>query len=261
MVTDVTVRRRAAEELQLAFEQLQEVDRVKTDFVSTVSHELRTPLTSIVGYLELLTEQEAGPLAPAQADMLSVVERNSRRLLALIEDLLTLSRVESGSFRLGRELVEVADLVDGARAAVLPALRAKGLTIAVDVSPDLAAVRGDAAQLERVVLNLLSNAAKFTPEGGSVTVTARSVGSSVELRVRDTGMGIAPDEQAKLFTRFFRSTEARLQAIQGTGLGLAIVKTIVEQHGGSVEVESALGEGTTFTIVLPAARVPARSRA
>jgi PAS domain S-box-containing protein len=261
MVTDVTARRQAADELHLAVEQLQEADRVRTDFVSTVSHELRTPLTSIVGYLELLTEGDAGPLAPQQERMLAVVERNSRRLLALIEDLLTLSRVESGSFKLGRQLVDIGPLVEGAEAAILPALRAKGIHFDVSVDPDVGCVMGDAAQLERVLLNLLSNAAKFTDEGGSIAVRAEGRGGTVRLTVSDTGMGIPAEEQAKLFTRFFRSSLAHEHAIQGTGLGLAIVKTIVEQHAGTVDLDSTPGQGTTFTIVLPASTVMAGSPA
>jgi two-component system phosphate regulon sensor histidine kinase PhoR len=230
---------------------LQELDNAKSEFVSSVSHELRTPLTSIVGYLELLLEGEGGPLEAEQLRMLEVIGRNSRRLLALIEDLLTLSRIESGAFKVSMTPIELPPLVDAVVESVKPTVDARKLELVVDVPARTGTILGDEPQLERVLLNLITNALKFTPEGGRVTLSARPVGDSIALSVADTGIGIPASEQPKLFSRFFRSSISQERAIQGTGLGLVIVKSIVEHHGGSIWFTSKPGEGTTFTVTLP----------
>ncbi|MGH2779161.1 MAG: PAS domain-containing sensor histidine kinase [Actinomycetota bacterium] len=230
---------------------LRELDQAKSDFVSSVSHELRTPLTSITGYLEMLVDGDAGPLSSDQLDLLEVVDRNSQRLLMLIEDLLTLSRIESGRLGMAREPVDTLTLISGVEKAVLPLLSGRSLAFDVDVPADLGSVVGDFSQLERVLLNLLTNAIKFTPDGGRISLVGRAFDGAISLSVADTGIGIPEDEQHKLFTRFFRSSSAQQRAIQGTGLGLAIVKSIVEQHGGSIEVESTPDVGTTLTVELP----------
>jgi signal transduction histidine kinase len=228
---------------------LQELDNAKTEFVSSVSHELRTPLTSIVGYLELLTE--GAGLDPSQVRMLEVIERNSRRLLALIEDLLTLSRIESGAFKVSLATVQLPPLIEAVVEAIRPTIDNRRIELAVNLPEHLASVRGDASQLERVLANLLTNAAKFTEPGGKVTVSARTVGDHVAVSVADTGIGIPEAEQPKLFSRFFRSSISREQAIQGTGLGLVIVKSVIEHHGGSIWFTSRPGLGSTFTVSLP----------
>ncbi|WP_067498781.1 ATP-binding protein [Actinoplanes sp. TFC3] len=231
---------------------LQELDVAKTDFMSTVSHELRTPLTSIAGYVELLLDSDAGEVAPPQRRMLDVIARNTRRLRELIEDMLTLSKIEAGSFRTARRPVDLATLANQAIAAITPAAH-KG---EVNLCPDLAGpleLAADPEQLDRVLMNLLSNAVKFTPPGGKVTVRAGRDGDQVELVVADTGMGIPPSEQESLFARFFRATNAIHQAIPGTGLGLAIVRTIVDNHGGRIAVSSQEGAGTTVTVRFPVA--------
>ncbi|MDQ3573578.1 MAG: sensor histidine kinase [Actinomycetota bacterium] len=240
---------------------LQEVDRAKTDFVASVSHELRTPLTSISGYVQRLRSRAVGEVNPEQQRMLTVVERNSKRLLSLIEDLLTVSSIDSGTFRMELAQTEVASLMRDAHETVLPSVVARDLKLTVRVEPDTGTVLADAVQLERVLLNLLSNAIKFTPDGGSITLTARRSSDHVTISVSDTGSGIPAHEQAQLFTRFFRSSQAHESAVQGTGLGLAIVKAIVEQHGGRVVVESEPAVGTTVSMILPvvAQRVPDRA--
>jgi signal transduction histidine kinase len=230
---------------------LRELDQVKSDFVSSVSHELRTPLTSIIGYLEMLVEGDGGPLNDNQLQLAEVVERNSRRLLALIEDLLTLSRIESGSTRPETAPVDLAAVVADVHRAVLPILGARELDVVVEVADDLGSVLGDAGQLERVLFNLVTNAVKFTPEGGRVSIVGAATEGVARLSVSDSGIGIPEDEQAQLFTRFFRASSARDNAIQGTGLGLVIVKSIVENHGGSISVASVVDVGTTVTVELP----------
>jgi signal transduction histidine kinase len=232
-------------------ESLEELDRTKTDFVSSVSHELRTPLTSILGYVEMLSDGFGGELNPEQSKMLSIVDRNAERLLVLIEELLLMSRMESGTFRLSPAPVSVRALVDEAYQAMLPQLSGRGLEITVDVADDVDTIEGDPRQLDRALTNLLSNAAKFTPEGGRVGLSVRRHEGSLVIDVSDTGVGISPEDQAKIFDRFFRSASATYMAVPGAGLGLSITKMIVEAHRGRISVRSKPAEGTTMTITLP----------
>ena len=232
-------------------DELRELDRLKGEFVATVSHELRTPLTSISGYAELLL---VGDVDEQQRRMVEVIDRNSRRLLTLVEDLLTLSRVDSGALARMDEAVDVSELVESAASVLSPALDAAGVRVETLVAPGLPAVLGNRSQLERVLLNLMSNALKFSESGAAIVVRADLVAGDLQLSVEDTGMGIPAEEHPQLFTRFFRTAEARRRAIQGTGLGLAVVREIVERHHGAVGVRSALGQGTTMTVSLPAPR-------
>lgn len=236
-------------------EKLRALDKAKSDFLSTVSHELRTPLTSIVGYIELLRDEETGPrpLSPPQLHMLDVVDRNANRLRALIEDLLTLSRIESGGFGSRKEPVDLCLLVASAAEAIRPAAEAASVTLETHCPSRPLILEADSDQLDRVMMNLLSNAVKFTPKGGKVTVRAEDRGGESVLSVSDTGIGIPAAEQEKLFQRFFRASNATDAAIPGTGLGLTIVRTIVANHGGEMEVHSEEGRGTTFTARLPIA--------
>ena len=234
-------------------ERLEEVDTIKSEFVSSVSHELRTPLTSILGYLEMLADGFGGTLSAEQERILQVVDRNAHRLLILIEELLIMSRLESGSFRLALGPVSVGALVHGAYQAVLPDLMVRSLDVEIDVASDVGIVQGDSAQLDRVMINLLTNAIKFTPDGGRVAVTARRTGDAVHVDVVDTGIGIPAEDQAKIFDRFFRSSSIAELAVPGTGLGLWITRTIIEEHGGHIGVSSEPGGGTRFSVSLPSA--------
>jgi signal transduction histidine kinase len=232
-------------------ERLRELDQAKSDFVASVSHELRTPLTSIRGYIEMLREGDAGEIDPEQARMLEIVQRNADRLLALIEDLLTVSRIESGAFRVTRAPFQLDAIVRTTVEELRPQAEARGVALAATIEGEIPVVLGDASQLERVLLNLLSNAIKFTTNGGSVAVRLRRCGDYLVLEVEDDGIGIPESDQEHLFSRFFRSTVATERAIQGTGLGLVIVKSVIEQHGGEISVRSEQDVGTTFTIRLP----------
>ncbi|GAA0804504.1 ATP-binding protein [Spirilliplanes yamanashiensis] len=242
---------RLFEQEQRLVAQLKELDSVKTDFMSTVSHELRTPLTSIAGYVEMLRDEDAGEVTPAQGRMLDVIKRNTTRLRALIEDLLILSRIEAGTFRTRRQTVDLAAIAGTVAAEAAEAAAKTGVTLTVDLAGPLP-VDADKEQLDRVVEGLLSNAVKFAP-GGTVTVTGRADAGEVVLCVADTGMGVPDAEQGQLFSRFFRATNAIHLAIPGTGLGLAIVRTIVENHDGTIEMTSAENDGTTVTVRLPLA--------
>ena len=268
VVRDVTDRRAAEQALVFALDReretnqrMHELDRAKTEFVSSVSHELRTPLTSIVGYTELLTDEEVSEnLTPMQRQLVERVERNGERLLALVEDLLTLARVEDGSFELERSRVDLRDAVRVATDDVSHAARKHRVQLEVSMPSEPVCVDGELAHLERLVLNLASNAVKFTPPGGAVHVRLTTDGSTADLEVTDTGMGIPQDEQPHVFQRFFRSTLATEQAIQGTGLGLSIVRAIAEAHGGAVTFDSTPGRGTTFRLSVPRSDGPVLAR-
>jgi two-component system, OmpR family, phosphate regulon sensor histidine kinase PhoR len=234
-----------------ALDELRRLDEAKAVFVSSISHELRTPLASIVGSTEMLLDGDAGELVGQQRTLLDMVDRNGHRLMALIDDLLMLSRIDSGGLQRARTRVDIGAVIDGAMAAVGPLLKGRHLILRIDHPDDLPPVRGDRSDLERVVINLLSNAFKFTGDGGSVAVTASAIGSEVAIAVSDTGMGIPPEEHQQLFSRFFQSSTTRAAQTPGTGLGLAIVKGIVDDHGGRVEVRSMPGVGSAFTVWLP----------
>jgi signal transduction histidine kinase/CHASE3 domain sensor protein len=229
---------------------LKDLDTAKTDFMSTVSHELRTPLTSIAGYLELLLDADAGALTAPQQRMLEVIARNTRRLRELIEDMLILSRIESGAFRIGKREVDLTVLVESAITSIAPVAAKASVGLHTEAYGPLP-LHADPDQLDRVLMNLLTNAVKFTPAEGTVTVTARREGDEIVIAIADTGMGIPENEQQALFARFFRASNAIHQAIPGTGLGLAIVRTIVDNHGGTIEVRSTEKVGTTVTVRLP----------
>ena len=231
-------------------ERLRTLDRLKDDFVSAVSHELRTPLTSIRGYLELVLDPEEESLSEQQRRFLEVVNRNAERLLRLVGDLLFVAQVEAGQLGIDFEAVDLNAVLKEATESARPLAREKGIELVLDAQPT-PTLTGDPSRLAQLLDNLVSNALKFTPPGGRVVVRARVAADGVVLEVIDTGMGIAAEDQARLFDRFFRTNEANAQAIQGTGLGLAIAKAIVEGHGGTISVSSVPGSGTTFRVLLP----------
>jgi len=230
---------------------LMELDLMKDEFVSLVSHELRTPLTSIRGYLELLLE-DGGNLSPEQERFLGVVDRNSERLLHLVGDLLFLAQVDAGKLTIEREDVEFEQVVQDSVETLRPIAEARRIELVTSITPVRRLV-GDRARLAQVLDNLLSNALKFTPEGGRVSVALRADGDRAIVEVEDNGVGIPRGEQNRLFERFFRSSRATENAIPGTGLGLAITKAIAERHEGRISVESEEDVGTSVRLELPLA--------
>ncbi|HEY2636167.1 MAG TPA: ATP-binding protein [Solirubrobacteraceae bacterium] len=234
-----------------------EADRLKDEFFALVSHELRTPLTSIIGYLELVLDEVEGIRAD-QRHYLEVVQRNATRLLRLVGDLLFVAQVEAGKLSLDPGAVDLPQLVHEAVDTGRPRAEARGIALRAEVEP-VEPIWGDRDRLGQVLDNLVTNALKFTPEDGTVTVRLTRAGARVIVEVEDTGMGIPRDEQSRLFDRFFRASTATAQAVPGVGLGLTIVKAILEAHGGTVGVESEPGRGTTFRIDLPL-RAPERAR-
>lgn len=231
--------------------ELKSLDLAKSSFLASASHDLRTPLTSIIGYVEMLTDGEAGPVRPAQARMLDAVSRNVRRLKTMIEDMLTISKIELGAFASRLHPLDLTSLVPTAADVIRPSAAAGGLTFEVNYPDHDLIVDGDPEQLDRVLVNLLSNAVKYTPRGGKVSLTVGSAGDSALLTVADTGIGIPAADQASLFTRFFRASNAVEAAIPGSGLGLSIVRTIVTNHHGELAVESEQDHGTTVTVRIP----------
>jgi two-component system, OmpR family, phosphate regulon sensor histidine kinase PhoR len=230
-------------------DELREVDRTKTDFLSTVSHELRTPLTSIAGVADMLRDDNS-PLTPEQREMLEVIDRSTMRLRNLIEDLLTLSRIETGEFGTRRQTMDIRAAVAAAVTAVEPSVRRGGLALHTDY-PAALMIGADPNQIDRVMVNLLSNAVKFTPAGGQIWVRVATEGDRALISVSDNGIGIPEAEQPALFDRFYRASNATAHAIPGTGLGLTIVRTIVANHDGELTLYSKEGQGTTVVIRLP----------
>jgi PAS domain S-box-containing protein len=230
-----------------------EADRMKNEFFALVSHELRTPLTSIVGYLDLVLDEADVDAQTRQ--FLTVVERNSRRLLRLVGDLLFVAQIEGGETSLDVGAMDLGIVAAESVEAAAPRAREAAIELVLDADK-LPVIQGDAGRMAQAIDNLVSNAIKFTPDGGQVRVALRMQDGSAVVEVSDTGIGIPPAEQQRLFDRFFRSSVATERAIQGVGLGLTIVKAIVEGHDGSIEVESAEGEGTTFRAYLPLRPAP-----
>jgi len=237
-----------------------EAERAKTEFVSTVSHELRTPMTSIKGYVDLLLMGTVGTLTNDQQHFLSVIKSNTDRLTVLVDDLLDISRIESGRVAISPKRVRV----DGVVSQVVLAMEAravdKGLTLWSDVPSTLPEVVADPDRMVQILTNLVANACQYTPSGGEIVVSARAQGDEVHISVRDTGIGIAEEDQERIFGRFFRADDPVVQEVSGTGLGLSIVQSLVEMQGGRVWVESELGVGSTFTFTLPAAEARRAAR-
>jgi signal transduction histidine kinase len=234
---------------------IQEANRLKTEFVSIVSHELRTPLTSIQGYAELMLEDKQ--IAEAHRESLTIVKKNSERLLGLINDLLDVSRMEAGRLDLHRTSLDLAHLILEVAGSLRPLIKTKRQQLRLDLGEPLPAVWADADRVTQILTNLISNAHKYTLAEGSITVAARRDDGFVRVDVSDTGSGLSPEDQAQLFTKFFRAHDRSPQAGGGTGLGLVITRLLVELHGGRITVSSAPGRGSTFSFSLPALEVPA----
>jgi signal transduction histidine kinase/CheY-like chemotaxis protein len=230
-----------------------EISQMKNEFVSTVSHELRTPLTSIKGYVDLILDGETGDINEIQREFLGIVKQNSDRLVALINDMLDISRIESGRIHLKIEPIDIADSIAGGIDTFRAIIDQHGMTLNLSVPRDLPAAAGDRDRVGQVLTNLMSNAIKYSPGGGSIEVKARTRGHQVVVSVRDTGIGISREDQTHLFDKFYRVDSSLTREIGGTGLGLSICKTIIELLGGQVWVESTPGKGSTFSFSLPIA--------
>jgi PAS domain S-box-containing protein len=228
-----------------------ELDRMKSDFISMAAHELRTPMSSITGYVDLLMLGMLGPVNEQQTEFLQVVKDNTQRLMTLVNDLLDISQFEDDTLRLSMESLSMSEIVDEAATTFQHQIAGKEQELVVQVPSDLPVVLGDRDRMVQVVTNLLSNAHKYSPTGATIEILGRRRDGKVEIDVVDAGIGIAPEDQKQLFTRFFRASNAVSTREDGTGLGLAICLEIVERHGGEIVVQSELGVGSTFRMILP----------
>ncbi|MGQ0676498.1 MAG: ATP-binding protein, partial [Rhodospirillales bacterium] len=246
---DVTDRQRVERALRERNLALEAADRLKTEFIANVSYELRTPLNAIIGFSEILTNEFFGPLNDRQREYTRNIIVSSQELRNLINDILDLATIEAGYMTLERGMVDVAALLGGVAQLTRERARERELSMSIDCPKGVGAVPGDERRLKQALFNLISNAIKFTPRGGRITLKARREDGAVALSVADTGIGIAPEEQERVFAKFERGSQGR-QA--GAGLGLALVKSLVELHRGRVEMRSQRGQGTTVTCLLPA---------
>ncbi len=254
---------RLLDELRAANDQLTELDRLKSQFVANISHELRTPLNAILGFSELLSDEVSGPLNNEQRDFVQHIHTSGQHLLALINDILDLSKLQARRMDLDRRMAYFSDIAAAAQTFIWPAAQRKQLIIDSDVPPNLPAVLVDQLRIKQVLINLLNNACKFTPPDGHITLRAEVWQADwLRVSVSDTGPGISPDKQAVVFDEFSQLEQERTLTEHGTGLGLTIARRLIELHGGRIWVESTgqPGEGTTFFFTLPVADTAARAR-
>ncbi len=237
-------------QIEESYRSLKELDRLKSNFLATMSHELRTPLTSVIGYSEMMLEGLGGPLTAEQREYLGIIMEKGESLLQLITSILDISKIEAGRVKLVIQEVDLAQVMRDAVATVMPLARKKGLTVAME--PGAPRVHCDREKIRQCLINLVNNAVKFTPAGGTVSLAAKPLPKDrVGMQVTDTGIGIAPDHLPRVFDVFYQVDGSATREYGGAGLGLAIVKSYVEAHGGEIGVESAVGQGSTFTLVLP----------
>jgi len=258
--------------LQIAYDRLKELDRLKSNFLATVSHELRTPLTSIIGYSEMLAEGIAGEMNEEQRDFVQTIREKGEQLLQLIKGLLDLSKLESGTMSMRKQAVQVPPLLEDVIETMTPSAKKKGITLGLEVDHDMCELYGDLERLRQVLLNLVENALKFTPTGGCVSLGGRMttmesktgadgglvlLGArrpAIELTVADSGIGIPPAERERVFDAFYQVDSSSTREQGGTGLGLSIVKRLVDSHDGTVRIEDNQPRGTLFVITLPVKR-------
>ena len=253
--------------LSRAVARLEELDRLKSNFLATMSHELRTPLTSVIGYAEMMVEGLAGPVSGDQREYLTTILGKADQLLGLITAVLDVSSLESGQLALERATLSLADLVTSELATFAPQAGRRGIAIQLDACQNTAVV-GDRRKIRQIVSSLVSNAVKFTPDRGKVGVVLQrgplavhepgrdSATPAVQLVVSDSGIGISRDQVAKIFEPFFQVDSSSTRAFGGTGLGLTLAKAYVEAHGGRIWVDTMPGHGSTFTATFPAAAAP-----
>jgi signal transduction histidine kinase len=230
---------------------LKEMDRMKSDFVNQVSHELRAPLAAIKQQHTVILEGLAGELTSKQEELLSRAQARMQGLLDMVSDLLDVAKIESGHAVQQQVPLNLQSTLAATVELMYPKAEEQGISVKLEVQPGLPLIQADSRSMEEVFTNLLSNAINYSPDGGIVTISAVSHGGYLEIRVSDTGIGIAHDEISKIFDRFYRVKHPQTRNVVGTGLGLAIVRGIIEAHRGSVEVESEPGAGTTFRVFLP----------
>lgn len=241
-----------AEELEQEESRREQLDRLKDEFVLTASHELRSPLTSVQGFAELLM-LERDSLTPRQAETVEIILDNCRHLVRLLNDLLDLARSDAGRLSIRPQPTEVAPLIDDVVRTMRAQTETGNQSLTEHVPPGLPSINVEPDRIRQILVNLLTNAHEYSPEGASIGVSARTVGAEVEISVTDDGPGIPAEQLERIFDRFTRGDAGLTQRVGGTGLGLAISKSLVELHGGSITAESVVGQGSTFRVRLPIA--------
>jgi signal transduction histidine kinase len=240
-------------ELNEANAQLRELSAMKEEFLALTTHDLRSPLAVISGVINFFTSGRLGDLSPEQKNMVEMMERNTQNLIELVNDLLDASKLESGTMRLDVASIELRGLIEEMREQMQPLAAEKEITLEERMPEDLPQLRADRAKLRRVLVNLLSNALKFTPKGGRIIVGAAREGSFVRVSVSDTGVGIAVEDLRDIFDKYAQARSRATRSEKGTGLGLYITRQLVELHGGKIGVQSEPGKGSTFYFTIPTA--------
>jgi len=230
---------------------VRQANRAKSEFVSFVAHELRTPMTSIRGYADMLARQMVGDLSPQQVEFVQTISSNVERMQVLVADLQDAARIETGQLRLEARPTSLAEVLEEALKATRGQIEERSQNLSLDVPDDVPQISADPARLTQVLINLLSNACKYTPEKGSIIVKAWTKGDFVHCAVTDNGIGMSKEDLEQLFSKFFRSENPKVREMPGTGLGLNITRSLVELQGGEMNVESELEKGTTFSFTMP----------
>ena len=238
-------------EIQEKGRQLEAANKHKSDFLANMSHELRTPLNAIIGFSEVMLGGMAGTMPDKQKEFIGDIRDSGKHLLALINDILDLSKIEAGRMELDVTRFDLPSAMSNAMTLVRGRAERHGIRLSSDISAEVSSYDGDERKFKQIVLNLLTNAVKFTPEGGSVTLGAQRMNGAYVFSVKDTGVGIAPEDQQAVFEEFKQVGRDYDKKAEGTGLGLALTKRLVELHGGRIRLDSIVGKGSTFTFELP----------
>jgi signal transduction histidine kinase len=237
------------------YEAIHAANKAKSDFISLVAHELRVPMTSIKGYTDLMNAGLAGPLSDQQKQFLEVIRRNLTRMSSLISDLSDINHIESGRMKFDLKSFDLREVVADVADSLRERISNREQTLHIEIEDELPLVYADASRITQVLSNLMSNANKYTPDGGEIVVRAWPNGHSAIVSVQDNGLGISEEDQQKLFTQFFRAEDSKVREQSGWGLGLSIVRRMVEAQDGEITFESKLGAGSTFTFTIPLAKI------
>ncbi len=257
-VEDITARKRTEMDLRIARELAERSSKAKSAFLANMSHELRTPLNAILGFSEILESELFGPLGdPRYAEFAQDINRSGKHLLAIICDILDLAKVEAGQLVIDESEVRIGPLMQSCERLIAPVARAREILLTVILPPETVVVRADETRLKQILLNLLSNAIKFTPANNAVVLSAERVTDGMVLRVSDTGIGMSPENIEEAMQPFHQVDNSLSRRYEGTGLGLPLTQSMVDLHGGTMKIDSAIGAGTTVTVTLPAWRIVA----
>jgi signal transduction histidine kinase len=255
IMQDITDLAHKIEELSTLNARLQEMERMRSEFLAMVSHDLHTPLTAIKGSMEVLLHEGVG--IDLSRELLGIAQKNTDRLFRMVSDILDLARIEAGRFEIRREPFDVVVGLRGAMDRLRRLAQDRGIALVLQAPEGIAPVLADGLRMDQVFTNLLANSLKFTSHGGQITLTVREMPTEIVVEIRDSGIGIPPEHLDRIFDRFYRVPLPAGERIEGTGLGLSICKAIVGEHGGRIWVESVLGQGSSFFFTLPKEPSPA----